>query len=303
MDTINLNELEEHICSIPNSIINSFISKIEKPINNAGIFVRIFGRIKSTDSLKNKLKLKTYSMEHKIQDLFGVRVTVYFKDDVQICKDIMQRLFQVDNISEDHENVDTFKFKRLNIVCKIPSDIKVELEDELFQGIIDDTFEIQIRTVFSDGWHEVEHDLCYKCRNEWVEEDDVLRSFNGIYATLTTCDWAIIKLFDDRAYTKYKKEDWVSMLRNKFRIRFSSSCISNVFLKDKEFMKAVFKMNRNQTVYILSFCKLPLSMDNFLYIANLIFIKDDSIKTPEIIEKTVNQMNQIIKELDLLCTC
>jgi putative GTP pyrophosphokinase len=304
MDEIYLKEIGEHISSIPNSIINSFITKIEKPINHAGILVRIFGRVKSCASLKNKLNIKTYGMDHKIQDLFGVRITVYFKDDIEICKAIMQRIFQVDNISEDRGNETTFKSEKLNIVCKIPDDIKEELEESLFQGIIDDTFEIQIRTVFSEGWHEVEHDMQYKCQNEWNnEEDDVKRSFNGIYATLITCDWAIIKLFDDRAYTKYKNKDWVSMLRNKFRIKFSSSSINEVFLKNDGFMKEVFKMDREQIVYLLSCCDLPLTMDNFLYIANSIFIKNKDIEASEIIEKSVRNILKNSRFKELLSTC
>lgn len=283
-------DIEEYIYNIPESIINSLVSKIEEPINRAGLFVRVFGRVKSIPSLRNKLKIKEYNANHKIQDLFGVRITAYFKDDVKICKDIMQKIFQVDNISEDQEKATTFEPERLNIVCKIPSEIKKELGESLFQDIIDDTFEIQIRTVFSEGWHEVEHDLHYKCKNEWIEDDNELRKLNGIYATLITCDWAIIKLFDDRAYTKYKKEDWVPMLKNKFRIKFTSTSISNDFLKNKEFMKDVFKLNREQIIPILPFCKLPLSMDNFLHIANIALIKSENINTPEIIIKTVNQI-------------
>lgn len=296
-------DIEEYIYNIPESIINSLVSKIEEPINRAGLFVRVFGRVKSIPSLRNKLKIKEYNANHKIQDLFGVRITAYFKDDVKICKDIMQKIFQVDNISEDHEKATTFEPERLNIVCKIPSEIKKELGESLFQDIIDDTFEIQIRTVFSEGWHEVEHDLHYKCKNEWIEDDNELRTLNGIYATLITCDWAIIKLFDDRAYTKYKKEDWVPMLKNKFRIKFTSTSISDDFLKNKEFMKDVFKLNREQIIPILPFCRLPLSMNNFLHIANTALIKSENINTPEIIIKTVNQIitKSDDKHLSVVC--
>lgn len=288
---MNIKDIEEYISNMPESIINGLISKIEEPINRAGLFVRVFGRVKTVSSLQNKLKTKDYNSDHKIQDLFGVRITAYFKDDVKICKDIMQRIFEVDNISEDLEIATKFEPERLNIVCKIPTDIKKELGDGLFDSIIDDTFEIQIRTVFSEGWHEVEHDLHYKCKNEWSDEAHDLRTLNGIYATLITCDWAIIKLFDERAYTKYKKEDWAPMLKNKFRIKFATANINDIFLSNKEFMKEVFKLNREQIISILPFCKLPLSMDNFLYIANILYIHYDNIKAPAIIEKTINQIN------------
>ena len=117
-------DIEEYISNMPESIINGLISKIEEPINRAGLFVRVFGRVKTVSSLQNKLKTKDYNSDHKIQDLFGVRITAYFKDDVKICKDIMQRIFEVDNISEDLEIATKFEPERLNIVCKIPIDIK-----------------------------------------------------------------------------------------------------------------------------------------------------------------------------------
>lgn len=32
---------------------------------------------------------------------------------------------------------------------------------------IDDTFEIQIKTMFFEGWHEIEHDMRYKGEELW----------------------------------------------------------------------------------------------------------------------------------------
>ncbi len=283
--------IEEQIFNMPETVIKSLISIIETPLKNAGLYVRVFGRVKNYLSLKKKYEVKKYNSQKKLQDLFGVRITAYFKDDVKICKDIMTKIFQVDNISEDHKEASTFKPERLNIVCKLPETIKKDLDDVLFNSYIDDTFEIQIRTVFSEGWHEVEHDLRYKCNGEWDDEIETSRTLNGIYATLITCDWAIIKLFDDRAYHKYRHENWSSMLRNKFRIKFIDTKIDDEFLENKKFMKEVFKINRGKIVSNLTSLDFPLTMNNFLHIANVLYVMDNNINTPTMIKKAIMRNN------------
>lgn len=285
-----MDSIEEQILNMPNAVIKSLILEIEEILNRAGLYIRVFGRVKNYLSLKKKYEIKKYDSNKKLQDLFGVRITVYFKDDVKICKKIMISNFKVDNISEDHEEESTFKPERLNIVCKLPETIKSHLDDTLFSSYIDDTFEIQIRTVFSEGWHEVEHDLRYKCNDEWNDEIETSRALNGIYAALITCDWAMIKLFDDRAFQKYRHDKWPSMIKNKFRIKFTDTKIDDIFIKDKEFMKEVFKLNREKIVLNLSSLSIPLTMNNFLHIANFLYIKDNNIKTPLIIEKKIKQM-------------
>lgn len=284
-----MNSIEEQLLNIPDSIIKRLISEVEDPMKRAGLYVRVFGRVKTFTSLTKKCEMKKYSSDKKLQDLFGVRITAYFKDDVKICKDIMTTVFHKDNISEDKEKASIFEPERLNIVCKIPTDIKNDLDDMLFSSFIDDTFEIQIRTVFSEGWHEVEHDLRYKCKEEW-DETDASRTLNGIYATLITCDWAMIKLFDDRAYLKYKNNDWVPMLKNKFRIKFTSTDIDDIFLNNKGFLKEVFKLSREQIVPKLIDYRIPLTMNNFLHIINILFVKYDDIEAPYFIKKMVHQI-------------
>src|SRR5690606_280477 len=87
--------------------------------------------------------------------------------------------------------------------------------------LIDNTFEIQFRTTLSEGWHEVDHLMRYKCKSDWQELTSESRMLNGIYATLETNDQALKALFDDISYHHYKAKQWEAMLRNKLRLRFS----------------------------------------------------------------------------------
>lgn len=282
-----LESIKSFIEQIPDMVVSQLIDVVRDSVARCGIYFRIFGRIKSFDSLKSKTQIKTYNSQHKIQDLFGIRIAVYFKDDIDICEKIIRARFSVD---EENTNIDKagdteFKPTVMNIMCKLPEEIYLLLPKELFSTIIDKTFEIQIRTIFSEGWHEVDHDLRYKCKDEWTDDPEESRTLNGIYATLVTCDWAIIRLFEDRAYNKYRKEEWVSMLKNKFRIKFIDNRINNQEFNKNSFMKKVYKLDRNQVVLEFFAIKFPCTLDNFLYFINECFICDTNIETPPLIKK------------------
>ncbi|WP_202796549.1 hypothetical protein, partial [Thermophagus xiamenensis] len=67
--------------------------------------------------------------------------------------------------------------------------------------MIDNTFEVQLRTILSEGWHEVDHSLRYKCKDDWKDYPDQERLLNGIYAALETNDSTLKSLF--REIPKY----------------------------------------------------------------------------------------------------
>lgn len=47
-------------------------------------------------------------------------------------------------------------------------------------ALTDATYEIQFRTTLSEGWHEIDHALRYKCKTDWDKHEDEERAFNGI---------------------------------------------------------------------------------------------------------------------------
>ena len=149
---------------------------------------------------------------------------------------------------------------------------------------IDDTFEIQIRTVFSEGWHEIEHDLRYKCKEDWKDDVEMSRALNGIFATLETCDWSIISLFDKLSYQKYISNSWEAMLRNKLRIRISDNAINpdlrKILDNKKEIAKGLYKLDREEFILLMSnkpFSAFPKTYDNIIYIANMYYWHDSEI--------------------------
>lgn len=291
---INIDSLD----SLPSSITSDLQKQIIRVMDASAMFNRIFVRIKSKDSAQCKIKKKGYDETKKMQDLIGVRIVLYFKDDITICRKLLEREFQVVDVTEDIENETEFAPTRLNYVCKLPPEIKSQIVSDFWESVpIDDTFEIQIRTIFSEGWHEVEHDLRYKCKEDWENENDMSRVLNGIFATLETCDWSILSLFDKLAYKNYQSKKWEAMLRNKLRIRMKGNKLNDnirkVFENDKNTSKRFFRIDREKFVFQLAskrICNIPKTIDNIVYIANFMYVHNEEIDsiTPSIIKSKLS---------------
>ena len=70
--------------------------------------------------------------------------------------------FDVIGWSTSERSEEEFKPTKLNGVCRLPEYLRSEISTETWDMYIDDTFEIQIKTMFFEGWHEIEHDMRYK---------------------------------------------------------------------------------------------------------------------------------------------
>ena len=283
-------------------------AKIKKELEKMGLLFGIFSRVKDENSIKVKLTRKDYAENvKKIQDMIGIRITLYFSDDESIVMKLLSNIFKLDNKDIDKFEEDTFRPKRLNLVFEMP-DYEKNVFNEVIHSTriypsknIDPVFEVQIRTVLSEGWHEVEHDLRYKCKEDWEDHKDLSRVLNGIYATLETSEWSMNNLFNELAYRNYKEKNWEAMLRNKFRLRFKKNKINDTLISylnndtDKEgkenFGKAIYKINRIKFLEILSVSRLalPLTFDNLIYILNYVYIKDVNVNNlaPEFIRNEI----------------
>jgi putative GTP pyrophosphokinase len=267
-------------------ILKNLATTISSKLDAAGIFNRVFSRIKSKASIEKKLheKQEEYSVKgKKMQDVFGIRVTVYFSDDEKIATDLVKSIFieipgahSIDPLTKDQ-----FGPIRNNLVFKI--DERLAGTSGLFDHpFIDSSFEVQFRTVFSEGWHEVEHDLRYKCKKDWEKEDLLSRQLNGQLAALETSDWAMLKIFDELAYKKYKEKDWNSFFRNILRIRFEDFTFSQPVLdvfNNTTVGKELLKLERTDLIsgLIAVRSNIPLKMDNVLLIINRAALQNTQI--------------------------
>lgn len=193
---------------------------ISDRLEQCGLYYRVFSRIKTASSMAHKFALKDYGAENKkLQDLVGVRINLYFDDDVEICQNIVENTFDVIGWSTSERSEEEFKPTKLNGVCRLPEYLRSEISPETWDMYIDDTFEIQIKTMFFEGWHEIEHDMRYKGEELWKNYKGFSRYFNSILATLELCDKSMVTLFEDLGHSLYKSGRWSDMIKSHFRLK------------------------------------------------------------------------------------
>lgn len=263
-------------------------------LERAGMYYRIFSRAKETESIKRKLDEKGddyRSKGKKLQDLIGVRIVFYFPDDVAIFhnklkgfpgydpkneSNSLKELNELSSIITDmgdenllakkellkllpfHDKV--FMPERLNLVMEMEEHekdlVKMELESfhEFDTSLIDFTYEVQLRTVLSEGWHEVEHDLRYKTKDEqwWSYCEEESRMLNGLYATLETSEGALSRMIEDITHKNYINHSWDAMIRFHFRRRTSGSKLSEPIVQlleaNERLAKRLLQVSRMELV-------------------------------------------------------
>ena len=272
-------------------IKDSILNDLSQRMTQSGIMFRIFGRAKSVRSLEHKMQIKgdKYRAGAKIQDMIGVRIVLYFSEDVEAMEIFLCNDDLVDR-SVDNLDVSTFRPQRLNLVKKIPEkyleDFHAALPKE-YAPYLDDTYEIQIRTVFSEGWHEVEHDLRYKCKEDWEGCDFFSRQLNGVIATLETAQWSMGAIFHEMAQKNLVNGNYHAMLRNKLLLRFADDDLSEPLKKyldaHDDITRQLYQTDR--MVFLMALLNhdspIPLLYDNVVFLINRIDIMDEGIRNLE----------------------
>lgn len=270
-------------------ILNDLIKEISFKIDKIGVFYRCFGRVKNFKSINDKMVKKDYfTTGKKMQDLYGIRITLYFFDDIDIVKNYLKREYSFVSEEIDINNEQTFKATRVNLIFRLGDASTLDASMVLksytpHADLIDNTFELQIRTVFSEGWHEVEHDFRYKNKDAWEKQETLSRVLNGIYASLETNDWSIVSILDKMAYFHYEERNWSMMIANKFRLRLVndilSESIKSILDRDHILAKKILKISRADLLQKISHPKmsLPLTINNIIYIINECWLKQSSI--------------------------
>lgn len=271
-------------------VLTEIVKKLEETLSRCGLMYHIFYRTKSELSVSNKLKIKEAEYRErgkKMQDLLALRITLYFTDDVEMVHNHLKKQDNFVDESVDEAEVDRFCPKRLNLIMRVPitmqKDMNVAIKESGYPDLVDNTYEIQIRTILSEGWHEVEHDLRYKCKDDWKESPEDSRLLNGIYATLESSEWSMLTLFDRLSYKQYKKGSWDSMLRNKMRVRFADKGLSyevgDFLTKNSELAKKIFRARRSKVLERImnSSFSYPLTFDTVLHLINHIVVRDEEL--------------------------
>lgn len=281
-------------------VAESLRREIESELASIGLLSRVFGRGKSPDSLSRKVSSnpgKYFPGGRLIQDAIGIRVVLYFHEDLAIVERILRSKYVCDDASctIDAHNSNVFSVSRYNLVFELPGEYDADIPLPSESVPVDRTFEVQIRTILSEGWHEVEHDLRYKRKEDWQGFDDLSRGLNGVLATLETAEWSMRKIFDELAYKHYKDKRWDGLVHSVLRIRLSSGLgpeLSCFFNGDPDSARKLVRMDRSLVIDSLSRLapRIPLTSDNVIFVWNHVSLRNEYISgiAPRVIVDNMN---------------
>lgn len=127
----------------------------------------VTGRVKSVESIQEKMALRGVLLENigqDIQDIAGLRVMVQFVDDVDEVIRLLRQRHDLTVIQErDYiRNMKSSGYRSYHVVVEYPVDT--------IDGQKTILAEIQIRTLAMNFWATIEHSLNYKYRGKFPDE-------------------------------------------------------------------------------------------------------------------------------------
>lgn len=287
-----------------NNLKSNIVDNIRRALDSIGLMYRLFDRIKTHNSITRKLESdSSYGSTKLLQDLIGIRIVLYFTDDVSIVRDVLKNLFaeRTEDQSIDEPGMSNFHARRYNLVFAHEDESWNDIKKSL-KGKVDNTFELQIRTVFSEGWHEVEHDLKYKFKGDWTSVPEFTRNMNGVLASLEINELTMLRILDDLSYSHYKQGNVIEMFRQKLRLRLQAFDLSHPLLdifSDPTVLKSFHRLNRQKLLESMatSEFRYPLTLENVIYFANYVFIQDSRIieLTPMML---IEELSEIFDQKD-----
>lgn len=276
--------------------------QVEDSLFSVGLLSRVFARGKDSESLNEKLQRESgkYSVGGKlIQDTIGIRVALYFPEDIPLVKSILETKYLHDTLSStiDKPDRDQFSVTRYNLIFRLPEDLVGNFQRVAAGGPLDTCFEVQLRSILSEGWHEVEHDLRYKAKESWQDHDDLSRALNGVVATLETSEWSMGRIFDELAYRHYKCKNWSAMLPNLIKIRMRgkvSEELAEVLNSDTAAARDLVRVDRSRLIKCMFAARprVPMTMENLIYFWNAIGPQHASLiaLTPALISESASSI-------------
>ena len=139
----------------------NIIRKYKKVKDQRETIEYITSRIKSEESMKEKLKRKGFEVTvenalTKVYDAAGMRIICAYIDDVYTVVDMLKKFKELKVIKEKDyiKNPKPNGYRSYHIIFQLPLDLAGEVNPVYV--------EIQIRTIAMDFWSNLEHQMKYK---------------------------------------------------------------------------------------------------------------------------------------------
>lgn len=184
------NEARKNVEQLINAIKQETKNKYEYDVINS-----VTSRIKSPQSILNKMKRKKYELNYRnminfIDDIAGVRIVCELKSDIKRIRKILRQMPGI-TIIEEKDYIKKPKksgYSAYHLVVETPVNYK--------NNNIAVKVEIQIRTMAMDYWATVEHKMRYKSKAKISFMDSKKLS---LYAK-------ILNLMDNKIMKIYRKQ-------------------------------------------------------------------------------------------------
>jgi len=196
---INNNHIEEYKAkrSIYESFCTRLKSLLEEILSNAGVdFQSIECRTKTIESFSDKIVREEKNYTNPIEDitdLVGIRVILYYSDQVGKVADLIRAEFEVDekNSSNKKDELAENEFGYLSIhqIISLNKKRKDLLEWKQYSKF---KAEVQIRTILQHSWAAINHKLTYKTNSDIPSE--LRRHLYRLSGMLELADEQFVKL-------------------------------------------------------------------------------------------------------------
>ena len=127
-------------------------------------------RLKTMDSISEKLKRQGYEVTidniyAHIQDVAGIRVICNYLEDIYYMRKLLTRTdsFEIIRESDYIKNPKPSGYRSLHLILDVPIMIS--------EGTLHLPVEVQLRTIAMDMWASLEHELRYKSKRHFSEDD------------------------------------------------------------------------------------------------------------------------------------
>lgn len=96
----------------------------------------------------------------QIQDLVGARIVVFYKQDVDVVAEMIDRYYRrIERKDLIPESEAEFGYFGKHFILAVPPDV---VDDDADKDKTPKFFELQVKTLFQHAWSEASHDLAYK---------------------------------------------------------------------------------------------------------------------------------------------
>jgi ppGpp synthetase/RelA/SpoT-type nucleotidyltranferase len=136
---------------------------LEEGLREVGVPGQVEARVKDLVSYLRKMlrNPKYLGGERPIQDKAGLRIVLPYSDDEKTVREVVKRIFEVDEREETVERLgaDRLGYLAVHYIVRIRDEFLSEEEQTLFDGV---QAEIQVGSIAQRAWAEVSHELIYK---------------------------------------------------------------------------------------------------------------------------------------------